>query len=216
MEARTKAKWEKDGWELVDQGEPGMLRSKLTFRRPKKSIRVPLLIAGGAIVAGMSGLVILGLVTGGFQPASTASTPSTPLVAEPTPSEATTSPVAQSPAADTPVTDSEVISAFQSFFAERAANGALFGKAVTNVSYSNRKVRVTFDPAAAGVSQELFDQVNPFDNLAEFAAVPVAFNNSVGNRLRPAIDSIETVTPAGASLGTLSATEILAINGLRQ
>jgi hypothetical protein len=216
MEARTKAKWERDGWELVEQADPSMLRTKLTFRRPKKSIRVPLLIAGGAVVVGFVSLVILGLVTGGFsQPASSTTSPSKTAVASPTrtvsPSSSATSPPATTGA---PVTDVEVVSAFRSYFAERASAGVMVGKAVTEVSYSNRVVRVTFDSAAAGVTQEMFDQLNSFDNLASFAATTVAFNDPVGNRLRPAIDSIQTVNPGGVSLGVYSAADILALNGL--
>jgi hypothetical protein len=195
MEARTKAKWERDGWELVEQADPSMLRTKLTFRRPKKSIRVPLLIFS--------------------QPASSTTSPSKTAVASPTrtvsPSSSATSPPATTGA---PVTDVEVVSAFRSYFAERASAGVMVGKAVTEVSYSNRVVRVTFDSAAAGVTQEMFDQLNSFDNLASFAATTVAFNDPVGNRLRPAIDSIQTVNPGGVSLGVYSAADILALNGL--
>jgi hypothetical protein len=215
MEARTRAKWEGVGWELVEQADPFLLRSKLTFRRQKKSIRGPLLIAGGAMAAGILSLVILGLVTGGFhQPASSASPPAATAVAEPTKSVKPTSAATEAPAVGTQVNDSEVVSAFRSFFAERAAAGVMVGKAVTNVSYVDRVVRVTFDPAAAGVTQETFDQFNSFDNLAKFAAATIAFDEPIGNRLRPAIDSIDTVNPAGTSLGTLSSNEILALNGL--
>jgi len=88
LEARTRAKWEKDGWELVEQADPSLLRTALTFRRPKKSIRGPLLIAGSVVVAGITGLVILGAVTGANrQPASSESAATTAVVrptAEPT------------------------------------------------------------------------------------------------------------------------------------
>jgi hypothetical protein len=84
MEARTKVKWEKDGWELVEQADSAMLRTKLTFRRPKKSIRGPVLIASGAVAAGILGLIILGAVTGSHrQPASSESS-LTAAVAAPT------------------------------------------------------------------------------------------------------------------------------------
>lgn len=50
MEARTIAKWQKDGWEVVDQ-RPGALRTELRFRRVKPSRRRQiLLVAAGAVV----------------------------------------------------------------------------------------------------------------------------------------------------------------------
>ena len=36
LEARSRAKWEKDGWEFVSQDQVSRLRSELTFRRLKK------------------------------------------------------------------------------------------------------------------------------------------------------------------------------------
>ncbi|MEU0650282.1 DUF4839 domain-containing protein [Streptomyces umbrinus] len=51
------SKMQKDGWELVEQA-PGMLRSTLNFRRPKKPL--PRLLIGTAV----GGLVILAIVIG--------------------------------------------------------------------------------------------------------------------------------------------------------
>ncbi|WP_157973748.1 DUF4839 domain-containing protein [Desertihabitans aurantiacus] len=65
MEARTVAKWESEGWELVNQ-TPGTIRTELTFRRPKpKWRRTHTLItlggaAGLAIVAALIGAVVVG------------------------------------------------------------------------------------------------------------------------------------------------------------
>lgn len=48
-EARSIAKWQDDGWELVDQ-EQGRLRTKLEFRRPKPKVPwVPIAAAAGAL-----------------------------------------------------------------------------------------------------------------------------------------------------------------------
>ena len=75
-------------------------------------------------------------------------------------------------------------------------------------------VRVTFDAASAGVDQATFDRYAADTNFPEFAAVPIAFDTDVGNRLRPAINSIETVRADGTSLVTIDAAGILALNGL--
>ena len=49
--------------------------------------------------------------------------------------------------------DAEVVSVFRSYFAERAANGVMYGRAVSSVTLENRVPRVTFDPALNGLSQ---------------------------------------------------------------
>ncbi|MGO4186379.1 DUF4839 domain-containing protein [Pseudarthrobacter sp. TAF60_1] len=51
MEARTMAKWEKEGWEFVTQSQEPLLRTKLTFRRLKpKRPRYLLPAAAGALL----------------------------------------------------------------------------------------------------------------------------------------------------------------------
>jgi hypothetical protein len=215
MEARVAAKWEKEGWELVDQADAPMLRTSLTFRRAKKQVPRWAWIAGASVAV----VCVAAIITGSILEGSGTPTPSasaTDIAATPraAPSEAPTEGPAESPPAAT--TDAEVVSAFRSYFAERAAANVMVGKAVTDVSFSNRVVRVTFDPDAAGVSQELFDELKGFDNLASFAATPIAFNDDLGNRLRPGIDTIETVTPDGSSLGTFSSADILALNELSE
>ena len=145
------------------------------------------------------------------QTAGTTASPTaseTPTV-EPTPTATPTSTVG-------PVTDAEVVAAFKSYFAERASNGVMWGKAASTVTFENRVVRVTFDPAAAGVDQATFDSLAADFNFPSFVATPVAFNDQVGNRLRPSIDSIEAVRVDGTSLGTIDAAGILALNGLSQ
>lgn len=50
LEARTRAKLEKEGWEFVSQ-EQGTVRSELTFRRPKPETPWKLIGAGGGLLA---------------------------------------------------------------------------------------------------------------------------------------------------------------------
>jgi hypothetical protein len=217
MEARVAAKWQNDGWELVEQADAPMLRTSFTFRRAKKQVPRWAWMAGAAVAVVCVAAIITGSVLeGSGTPAPSA--PATDIAA--TPSAAATEVPTEAPAESTPavttVPDAEVVSAFRSYFDERASSDVMVGKAVTDVSFSNRVVRVTFDPDAAGVSQELFDELKGFDNLASFAATPIAFNDDLGNRLRPGIDAIETVTPDGTSLGSFSSADILAINELSQ
>lgn len=93
MEARTRAKWEKEGWEFVDQNQE-LLRTKLTFRRVKPKLPVRLLAAvSGVLVLLVIAGIILGATHGGSAAAAaTASATNAAVVASekatPTPSKA--------------------------------------------------------------------------------------------------------------------------------
>jgi len=108
----------------------------------------------------------------------------------------------------TPVTSAEVIAVLEDYLTEHADSGVLAAQIVSDMSFSNRTVRVTFDPAIKGFDVGLFESVNPFSNLAEFVGEPIAFNDGVGRRLRSAIDSIETILADGTSLGKLTTAEL--------
>lgn len=76
MEARTRAKWEKDGWEFVSQNQIGVLRSEITFRRPKKKQPWFLWLAIGAfVVLIVAGFIFAGVLEGGEDTASSDETP---------------------------------------------------------------------------------------------------------------------------------------------
>jgi hypothetical protein len=220
LEARTRAKWERDGWEFVEQTN-GALRSALTFRRVKKPIPRWALIAGVALALA----IVIGIIVGSLTEGDTAPAPSTSAeaAAPSTPAEsASTEPSAtasSSAAAETsPVTDAEVLATFNDYFAERASKNVVIAKAISEVTFSNGVLHVTFDPAHAGISQDLFDQINPYPNgdMGRFVASPIAFNDPTGNRIRPAVQSIVTTEADGTSLGTLDHAGILALNGLSQ
>ena len=75
------------------------------------------------------------------------------------------------------------------YIAERAAADVTIAKAVSDVSFSDRVLRVTFDPAKEGMDQETFDGINPFKNpyddsesLADFVSTLMSFGNNVGVR----------------------------------
>jgi hypothetical protein len=111
-------------------------------------------------------------------------------------------------------TKSAVLHTFLSYFAERGASGVALAKSVTGVLFNAGIVRATFDPEAAGIYQGTFDSINPYSNLAEFASTPIAFNDTVGNTMRPLIDGVETVLPDDTSLGSFGRKDILAMNDL--
>ncbi|MFW8744787.1 hypothetical protein [Mesorhizobium japonicum] len=214
FEPRTKTKWVKDGWEFVQQDDSSPVSSKLTFRRPKKSTPPAVWIGLAAFMAvGIGGLAIAGALQSHDTPAPAAADTSDASAYQQTPtaeSSPSTPPVEAGP------TDTEVLAAFDTFFAERKAAGVMVGKAVTSVTYANRIVTVTFDPANAGVTTDMFTQLNAFPNLAKFAASPIAFDDDIGNRIRPVVDSIVTVRSDGTPLGTYTHADILALNGLSQ
>lgn len=145
--------------------------------------------------------------------ADTNSTPETTTTAAPSTSPPTTEP----PQQEATASEAEVIETFRAYYDERAASGVLIAQAITDVSFSNRVLRVTFDPAAAGIDQATFDQINSFDNLADFAGAGIlAFTDETGNRMRPAVDAVETVLVDGTPLGTRTTEEISAMNGIDQ
>lgn len=118
LEARTAAKWERQGWEVVSQ-ETGRLSSQITLRRPKsKTAWWPFAILGGVLV-GLAGVVIvMTLVTGSetASPASSSSPSAEPITTRsatpsstPTPTPTPTStPAPPGEAADAVVVDTTV------------------------------------------------------------------------------------------------------------
>ena len=114
-----------------------------------------------------------------------------------------------------PVTSTEVIDAFQGFINDRAASNVLVAKAVTDISFRDRVVTVTFDPSSVGLSLEAFNELNAFSlsrepvlGLAAFAGSFIGFKNDVGKRLRPAIDAVTAVLPDGTSLGSATTRDL--------
>ena len=241
-EARTIEKWKKDGWE-VDTRSQGTLRTEMTFRRvkpktlgtylwafvaqsqaalrrlePKTRLRL-LAVSGGLILLMVMIGIVVGIQGGGGTPESTPLPTEAAVVPSEQPSEALAEEPTEElnpsePAEAAPVTDAEVVDAFRAYLDERAATGVVVATTVTDVSFSDRVVRVTFDPAAAGMDQARFDEVNLFENLAQFVSTPISFNDDLGPRLRPAIDAIETVQADGTALGTRTTAEIIELNEL--
>lgn len=65
LEARSRAKWEKDGWELVSQNQASRLQSELTFRRLKKKQPEYVWPAiAGSILLAIGGLDVGGVMQG--------------------------------------------------------------------------------------------------------------------------------------------------------
>lgn len=97
-EARTTAKWQKDGWELLTQNQ-GRLQTQMTFRRPKAKMPVRLLaVLGGVVLLIIAFAATMSAIQGaGGSPEPTTSPaqgpsapseqPTTEPIAEPSPSE---------------------------------------------------------------------------------------------------------------------------------
>jgi hypothetical protein len=213
-EARAKAKREAEGWEFVSEVS-GFLRTTMIFRRPKpKPPWLTITIAGGVVSLAIATLVVLGAIEEGTAAHNAdASTLATTAHSNTKPTERPSETPTPQPTISSADEDA-ILSAFRSYFAQRAASGVVLAKSVTDVSFSKGIVRVTFDPDAAGIDRATFDSINVYPNLAEFASVPIAFDDPIGNELRPEINSVETVLPDGSSLGAFSRADILAMNGL--
>ncbi|KNY05169.1 DUF4839 domain-containing protein [Microbacterium sp. GCS4] len=89
LEARTRTKWEADGWEFVSQ-EQGTLRTELTFRRPKRPVPwKPLAVIGGVLVVAAIIIVVNVALAAGRDAAEPAASdaPSEVAAAEPEPTD---------------------------------------------------------------------------------------------------------------------------------
>lgn len=63
-EARSTAKWQKEGWELVDRSG-GTLHTTLNFRRPKPPLPVRQILIGGAAALVLAGIIGAGVLLEG-------------------------------------------------------------------------------------------------------------------------------------------------------
>lgn len=221
MEARTRAKLEKEGWEFVSQKQ-SRVQTTLVFRKPNTKVPRALWIGlGGVLVVLFVFIGIMAAITGGDDeqaaeappgPTATVEEPSVAPSSEPTVAPA---PVEPAEPAVTPATDEEILALFQAFFDERKAAGVTFAQAITGVSFANRTLSVTFDSAAVGMDWAAFDYLTPFaDNYANFVITPMAFNDDIGPRLRASVDNTETFQADGVPRGTVTTAEVIRLNEL--
>ncbi|MDJ0355952.1 hypothetical protein [Paenarthrobacter sp. PH39-S1] len=104
--------------------------------------------------------------------------------------------------------DGEVIGAFERYVDERSTSGVLFAEAVVSISFDGTTIMVVFDPSSAGASSEAFLAVNPFDTLAEFVGMPIAFADEDGRRLRSRVEKVHVALADGQNLGTMTAADL--------
>lgn len=109
--------------------------------------------------------------------------------------------------ATTVPTDDDVREAFVSFLKERADAGVLLAIGA-EVTFGNGVLTVIFDPAASVPDPDALMSLSPFENHAQFAGTPIAFNNDEGRRLRRAVLRVDTQLTDGSSIGSLTAAEI--------
>ena len=102
IEARTRAKLEKEGWEFVSQTQ-GTLRSELSFRRPKPEIPLKLIgIGGGLLALLVVVLLIINALGGGDSSSKGAATLPSATPSQGAPTAASTPSQAASTPASTP------------------------------------------------------------------------------------------------------------------
>ena len=141
------------------------------------------------------------------QPATPNAVTTPPQPQEPAATGAPTPAQTQAPVLE-PISDAEAQAEFQAYIDERAAAGVMVAKAVTSVTVTDGIVTATFDPAAAGLPQAVFNDLNPFPNLAEFVGSPMAFADEQGDRLRTRVTRVDTVNVDGTPLGSSTAAEL--------
>lgn len=91
FESRTIAKWEADGWELVEQKQ-GTLRTELTFRRPKRKASTAQIAVGAAAVVVIAAVIGVGALLERDDDGTPAAAPTASATAEAEPSPATAAP----------------------------------------------------------------------------------------------------------------------------
>jgi len=97
LEARTIAKWEKDGWEFVSQ-EVGKIQTQITFRRPKAPVPWRTLAIIGGVLGVCAVVIVIGVsVSGGGSKEPETSTLSS------------SAPVEEAPASNPPVEATEPV-----------------------------------------------------------------------------------------------------------
>lgn len=111
----------------------------------------------------------------------------------------------------TPPSDDEIVAAIANYTKERAASGVRIAQAITEITCEDGVVKVVFDPSATEITVDLFHEINPFGNLAQFVGTPIAFNDGVGTWFRQRLVRIDTALPDGSSLGMLTAKELHAL-----
>lgn len=86
LEARTIAKWEKDGWEFVSQ-EVGKIQTQITLRRPKTPVPWRTLAIIGGVLAVCAIVIVIGVSVsgGGSKEPEASSSPTSSTAAEATP-----------------------------------------------------------------------------------------------------------------------------------
>lgn len=155
-ESRSIAKWEAQGWELVDQ-TPGKLRTTLNFRKPAP--KVPWLPIAALVGVGVLILAIVGIVSlfqGDDEPASTTAASSTPTPSDTpsaTPSETTDSPSEEPEETPTKSDDAdEVITAQSNDDFAAILGGGECDKAVKTFAADNAGRTIEFDGGIADMA----------------------------------------------------------------
>lgn len=119
-------------------------------------------------------------------------------------------PVMNDETRDRPPTDDEVRGAFAAFLKDRADNRVLLAKSA-DVSFEDGVVTVVFYPAAAVPDPAVLMELSPYENHAQFAGMPIVFENEEGRWLRQVVKRVETRLADGTDLGSLTAAQLYKI-----
>lgn len=171
-------------------------------------------LVGVGVVAGV-GAAVFGGGSGGDEPRAAPETNTTPTATAPA------SPEVPSGASVAPASAEQVVSFVEKFVKERVAADVAIARAVSAVEVDGRTLRVTFDPAKAGLTREQFDSINPFNNpddeaesLADFVGAPMMNSSGEAVVVRGALDDIVTVYVDGSRDGRRTIEELEELNDL--
>lgn len=106
-----------------------------------------------------------------------------------------------------PITAEQAVEEVRKYIAERAGAGVQIAHAFDELELTDHVLTAAWneDKIGAAKSQVLL-RVNPYENLARFIGVPLAFDNELGRQIRQHVREVSVMGPFG--VGTLSSQEL--------
>lgn len=105
-------------------------------------------------------------------------------------------------------TSDDALAAIRDHIRERADSGVRIAEAITSLTLTDGVVTAVFDPAATRMTRDLFDSINPFDNLAEFVGMAIGWDTPEAAAYREHIHRVDTKMSNGDPAGSATADDL--------
>ncbi|MEV8337398.1 hypothetical protein [Leucobacter sp. NPDC077196] len=117
---------------------------------------------------------------------------------------------------ETPASDQEIEDAIREFHEERASEGVTAAQSLASVSVYEGIAKVVYESSLSRTDAEAWLSENSLENLAAFAATPLAQATPESTRMRMSTVRVEASLADGTPLGALENAGIRALNGLEK